>query len=108
MRRVSAGEGSAIPNTTFTGQPLKVKSESFQILKQEEHPSEVKDLHKGLSIATTAAEELGLDDMAAEIVQMQSEVEEEFPGSEDAYYGRGSEPESPPMPTDDEEVLGLE
>lgn len=48
----------------------------------------VQELHKGLSIATTAAEELGLDDIAAQIVQLQSEVEEHYPGSEDTYYRR--------------------
>jgi len=118
MRRVVGGEASAMNHTVFVGQPQKVGQTGSMILKQgmdkvptleetgafdgpwdepeegdKEHPSEVQDLHRGLSIATTAAEELGLDDMAAEIVQFQAELEEQFPGSEDEYYGRGSSSE---------------
>tara|TARA_R100000995_G_scaffold12078_2_gene4921 strand:- start:5906 stop:6217 length:312 start_codon:yes stop_codon:yes gene_type:complete len=49
---------------------------------------QVQKLHSYLSMATSMADELGLDEIESMMVEAQQILEDFSPGSEDEYYGR--------------------
>ena len=62
----------------------------FDYSKPVSEEQNVQRLHKLLSMATSVAEELGLDHIESEIVSIQEELEYHHPGSEARYYGYSS------------------
>ena len=59
----------------------------FDYSKPVSEDENVQRLHKLLSMATSVAEELELDQIESNIVAIQNELEYMFPGSEARYYG---------------------